>query len=145
MDKYAVTVHGIKGSCRGIIAKRAGDEAEALEKAAIAGNYDFVIAHNQRFIDYMVQLLTDIGDAIYKSGKTNKPIKDKPEVQLLKKLLSACESFDIDQIDEVMAEIEYYTYDQDDGLALWLRDNIDQGKYKAIINRLLSSGDNKEV
>ena len=144
LDQYAVTVHGIKGSSRGIIATKAGDEAEALEKAAIAGNYDYVNTNNQKFIDNMMQLLTDIGEAIQKSGRTNKPLKDKPDEELLAELLSACESFDIDRIDEAMAGIENYTYNQDDGLAVWLRDNIDQGKYKVIINKLLSLRDTKE-
>ena len=138
LDIYAVTVHGIKGSSRGILAENVGNKAEALEKAAIAGDYEFVEATNQRFLGITQQLLTDIEDAIQKTGRINKQSKDKPSDTLLSMLLSACESYDIDNIDAAMTEIEKYEYKEDDGLVQWLRENVDQGKYGLIINKLSS-------
>ena len=136
LGEYAITVHGIKGSSRGIFAETAGDEAEALEHAAKSGDRDFVIANNQRFVNTVSQLLTGIDDALAKLKKESKPIKDAPDKELLGKLFRACESFDIDQIDAVMAEVENYEYQSDDGLAIRLRENIDQGKYRSIIEML---------
>ena len=37
LPAYAITVHGIKGSAKGICADMVGDKAEALEMAAKAG------------------------------------------------------------------------------------------------------------
>jgi len=57
---YAIVVHGLKGSSRGICADMAGDMAEALEKAAREGNIDFVMANNALFIDTVRKLIADI-------------------------------------------------------------------------------------
>ncbi|MCL2028800.1 MAG: response regulator [Deltaproteobacteria bacterium] len=132
LSGYAIIVHGIKGSSRGIFAEIAGSEAEALENAAIAGNYDFVSANNQKFLDTVFQLLTDIEEALAKSGREQKAIKDKPDELLLAKLLKACAKHDIDEIDAAMAEMECYEYTSDDGLVAWLREKLAQGKYRAI-------------
>jgi len=67
-----------------------------------------------------------------KCGEEQKTIQDKPDKALLTKLRDACENYDIDEIDAVMAEIENYKYKSDDGLAALLRENVDQGKYSNI-------------
>jgi len=145
LDEYAVTVHGIKGSSRGIFAQKAGDEAEALENAAKAGDFEFVSTHNDRFLDKLIKLLVNIEYMLSKSGIGQKPTKDKPDKALLDKLLDACNSFDIDEIDTLMSAIENYEYISDDGLAIWLRENIDQGKYTSVKDKLLSLTNKKEV
>jgi len=136
LNMYGVTIHGIKGSSRGIFAKKTGDAAEALESAAIAGNYDFIEINNAKFLEMIIQLLTHIENAITKSGMEQKPVKDKPDDALLKKLLSACKDFDIDEIDTLMAALDSYEYKEDDGLVTWLRENLDQGKYRNVKDRL---------
>jgi signal transduction histidine kinase/DNA-binding response OmpR family regulator len=50
LDRYAVTVHGIKGSSRGIGAVKLGDAAENLELAAKAGELEYIEAHTADFI-----------------------------------------------------------------------------------------------
>ena len=145
LDIFAVTVHGIKGASRGILARNIANKAEALEKAAIAGDYNFINSTNPRFLGLIKQLLSDIEDTIYKSGKNDKPVKDKPDAELLAGLLKAAENFDIDEIDAIMAKIESHDYNQDDGLASWLRNNVDQGKYKVIAEKLLALQNNGEV
>jgi len=136
LDKYAIIVHGIRGSSYGIFALKAGEEAEALENAARAGDYDFVSANNQKFLETVFQLIANIEEALVKRGKESKPIKDKPDEALIARILDACKIFDIDEIDAAMAQMECYEYESDDGLAAWLRQNVDQGKYKSIIERL---------
>ena len=129
---FAVIVHGIKGSCWGIFAKEAGEKAEALERAAIRKDYDYVIANNQKFLDITLQLFSDIENALADNGKIKKPIKDRPDKALLSGLLKACRDFDIDEMDSVMSEIERYEYSSDDGLSVRLREFLDEGKYQAI-------------
>ena len=136
LHDYYVIVHGIKGASRGIFAEDAGNRAEALEFAANAGDYDFVIANNKEFIDTVSRLISDIEDALVKYGKAGKPSKDKPDTEILISLKRACESFDIDGMDAAMSEIEKYQYSSDDGLTAGLRDNLDQGKYKNIMDLL---------
>ncbi|MCL2819581.1 MAG: ATP-binding protein [Oscillospiraceae bacterium] len=142
---YGVTIHGIKGSSRGIFASKIGDEAEALEKAANNGDYSFVLENNQQFLDNMTTMLINIENALIKTRVEEKAKKDKPEKPLLKKLLDACESFDIDEIDTVMAEIELYDYTSDDGLVAWLRNIINQGKYKSVKDKLSAFINDTEV
>jgi len=136
LDTYGVTVHGIKGSSRGVFADKCGDEAEALERAADSGDYGFILANNQSFCDTTYQLLADIEDALAKCGLGQKPKMDRPEPALLANLLSACKNFDIDKIDDVMKAIESYEYVSDDGLSEWLSEKLVQGKYKAVKERL---------
>jgi hypothetical protein len=145
LDVYAVTIHGVKGSSHGIFAQNAGDEADALESAAIRGDYDFVSANNQKFLDMLLRLLTDIESALLKIGPGQKPIKDKPDEALLINLHAACGSYDIDEIDAVMAAIETCEYTSDDGLAAWLRENLDQGKYRGVKERLSELTENMGV
>jgi len=136
LEKYGVTIHGIKGSSRGIYAIRAGNEAEALENAVTANNYEFVKANNNKFLVLIEQLLSDIEDTLSRSGVDEKPTKEKPDEVMLKKLLNACINFDIDEIDSVMEVINNYDYTDDDGLVLWLRDNLGQGKFKIVKDKL---------
>jgi signal transduction histidine kinase/CheY-like chemotaxis protein len=64
LPDYTITVHGIKGSCRNIGAKALGDEAEALEAAAKAGDLSTVRADTDALIAGAERLLADIGAAI---------------------------------------------------------------------------------
>jgi len=136
MEKYGVTIHGIKGSSRGIYAKNAGNDAEALENAAVAGNFEYIKNNNNKFLIMLEKLLSNIEGALMRSGMDEKPSKEKPDEELLQKLLNACINFDIDEIDSVMEAINSYDYTSDDGLAVWLRDNLGQGKFKNVRDKL---------
>jgi len=136
VSEYAVIIHGIKGSIYGIFAEEAGREALALEEAAISRNIDYITANNQKFLDIMHKLIADIESVIGEGLRNMKPVKDKPDGALLAQLLSACDDYDIDEIDAAMTEIEKWEYACDDGLAAWLRTHLDQGKYKSIQDKL---------
>jgi len=138
LDIYGVTIHGIKSSSHGIFASSIGSAAEALEKAAYSGDFDYIKSHNQSFLDKITRLLDDIEVMLTKSGMEQKQIKVKPEKALLIKLHDACESFDIDEIDLIMDEIEQFDYISDDGLVVWIRENIDQGLYRGVKEKLSS-------
>ncbi|MDR2770403.1 MAG: response regulator [Clostridiales Family XIII bacterium] len=64
LGDYTITVHGIKGSCRNIGAKALGDEAEALEFAAKAGDADKIHAETDALIAGVRRLIADIGAAL---------------------------------------------------------------------------------
>ena len=135
LPNYAITVHGIKGSSRSICAESIGDKAEALEKAAKAGDVDFVIANNADFINAVENLIIDLKDAL-DNVTIPKPKKDKPDRVALDKLVAACDANDIDKVDTIMEEIDYYEYESDDGLALWLRENVDEANFTQIKEKL---------
>jgi CheY-like chemotaxis protein len=61
---YTITVHGIKGSCRNIGAKALGDEAEALEAAAKAGETDKIRAGTEPLVAGVRHLIANIGAAL---------------------------------------------------------------------------------
>ena len=134
---YAVTVHGIKGSSRGIFAEEVGAKAEALEKAAKDGNFEFVAAYNGAFIEATEKLVGDLQGLIRNMSLANpKPKKDNPDPQVLRKLLAACEKYDIDGIDAAMEDIESCEYSSSYGLVSWLRENIAQSNFVEIKEKL---------
>jgi len=136
LAEYAVTVHGLKGSCWGICAKPAGDLAEALEDAAKAGDFDFAEANNQRFIETVSALRTDIEAAIQEKPSQDKPKKDKPDRETLSKTLTACKNFNITEANAFVKELEAFEYESDGELVLWLRENVDQMNNSEIAERL---------
>jgi CheY-like chemotaxis protein len=134
---YAITVHGIKGTSRSISADYLGNLAEELEMASKAGDFDFVSKNNDKFTEALEKLIADIEKmlaVIY--TKKSKPKKGKPDIEILSKLLAACRDYDMDAVDEAMAEIENYEYESDDGLAEWLHENVRQMNFKEIIDKL---------
>lgn len=136
LGEYAVAVHGIKGSARGIFADCAADEAEALEMAAKSGDFAFVEKSNPHFIQTVSKLVADIDNTLAKCGVSVRACKAAPDEALLKKLYDACLSMDIDKMDSAMSKIEGFEYTADDGLVAWLRGKLDQGKYKDIADML---------
>jgi len=134
---YAVTVHGIKGSSWGICANTVGDKAEALEKAARERNYDFVTANNASFIESVEELIGALEDMLQQTASDHpKPQRDKPDREVLSRLLVACEAYDMDGVDAAMEEIEDCEYESDDGLVAWLRENVDHMNLGQIKERL---------
>jgi CheY-like chemotaxis protein len=134
---YAVVVHGIKGSSNGIFAEMIGASAENLEKAAIAGDYDYISAHHETFLNAAWKLIHDLEDVLSDMDAGNpKPIKDKPDAETLSKLLAACKAYDVDGVDEAVAELEKYGYESDDGLAAWLIENSKLTNFRQIMEKL---------
>ena len=135
---YAISVHGIKGSSRGIMAKMIGDSAENLELAAKKNDYDYVKKHNKTFLDVVWKLIFDI-ETMFASAENDekKPAKDRPEPEDLKKLSVACEAHDMMAVDEIMDELKKFNYTSDDGLVEWLSRKADSMDYKAMAGKLL--------
>jgi len=134
---YAIKVHGLKGSSRGICAETVGAKAEALEKAAKQGDIYFVNANNADLIELTWKLIRRINDLLNKlAAGTHRPKKDKPDGQALSKLLAACEQYNMNEADIAMKEINKYDYDSDDGLVQWLRENVEMMNYSEVKDKL---------
>ncbi|MCL2603875.1 MAG: ATP-binding protein [Defluviitaleaceae bacterium] len=134
---YKIKVHGIKGASYDIYADQVGKEAEILEHAANDGNFDLIRERNPSFLAAAKELLDNIEAALSSVEDENqKPKKDKPDDELLQKLLDACDVYSMKNADIAMAEIEKYQYTADDGLTAWLRENVDLINFREIVERL---------
>jgi hypothetical protein len=137
LAEYKVFVHGIKGASFGIYAEVIAKRADALEQAAKDEDFDYVSQNNPDFVEDVSNLLNSIDALFSADNETNlKPVKNKPDDELLSKLLEACENFDIDEAEAILSEIEKYQYESDAGLTSWLRENIETMNYSAIIEKL---------
>jgi CheY-like chemotaxis protein len=64
LGDYTIYIHALKGSCRNICADEAGDRAEALERAAKAGDCAFVHEHNGECLEAVSELIMNIKNAL---------------------------------------------------------------------------------
>ena len=134
---YAILLHGIKGSSRGIYADMIGDAAEKLEHAAEAGDFTYVSAHNATFVKATRKLIRDLEEKLGEAeAQKPKPVQDQPDVDTLRKLLVACRSYDMDGVDTAMDLLERYAYTSGGELVPWLHDNITLMNFRDIIEKL---------
>jgi hypothetical protein len=142
---YAIRIHGIRGSCQGICADALAAGANALERAAREGDYGFVRDNNAAFIEAAWLLVADIEDMLgQKTKPDHKPKKDKPDRMALKKLLAACRSHDLDEVDTIMAELESYAYESGGALVAWLRQCVDRMHIARIVEKLSAQAEKGE-
>jgi CheY-like chemotaxis protein len=137
---YGVTVHGIKGASYQICAGEAGRGAEALEAAAKAGDWETVQKDNGIFVENLEALLAGMREFFAGMGKTesgeDKPRAAAPDRGLFAGMLRACKEYDITAMEEVLLELERYTYESGEELIVWLRRQLDNIDYEAIRERL---------
>jgi signal transduction histidine kinase/CheY-like chemotaxis protein/HPt (histidine-containing phosphotransfer) domain-containing protein len=137
LPSYAIVVHGIKSSSRSIGAGAVGVRAEKLEHAAKSGNFEFVSKENSDFLKTVQQLIDGLSDMLRDIEEENpKPTKAEPDKAVLDDLLEACKSFDIDEVDKAMAELESYGYESGGELVEWLRSQVSVMGLKKIAERL---------
>jgi CheY-like chemotaxis protein len=135
--EYETVVHGIKGSSRSISAEEVGNLAESLEKAALNGNYDFIIANNDKLAEKIRVLISDIDRMIKQFEADNlKQQKDKPDDETLMKLRRACIDYDMSEVDAALEELESFSYETNGDLVIWLRESVEQASFDDIIERL---------
>ena len=137
LTDYTIAVHGIKGASRGIFANMVGDAAETLEEAGKKGNLEKIMDYNPSFIETTQKLVEQIKDLLQSQGRVIvKAIKDKPDVETLAELLTACQNYAMDAVDAAMAKLEDYDYESDGELVAWLRENVDQMNFMQIKEKL---------
>jgi len=134
---YKTRVHGIKGASYTLFIDQVGKYAAELEEAAKNDDFAFVEKHNEPFHDIAWKVIDDIDAMLLEvEAESPKPVKDKPDNELISDLLSACQAYDMTSADEIMEKIDEYKYEEDDGLVEWLRINVDVINYDQIINKL---------
>ncbi|MDR1655028.1 MAG: response regulator [Treponema sp.] len=140
LPQYAITVHGLKGASYGVCAGEIGKEAEELEFASKAGDYEKVNSKNAAFISKVETAMEGIRKLLESAAENSSP-KQKaaaPDKTLLEKLLDASKRFKPAVMEEVMTELEGCEYESDGDLIPWLRDQIDNLEYDAVSEKLES-------
>jgi len=137
LSLYKINVHGIKGTSLDVYAEQVAKEAKDLESAAEKGDIGFIGENNDAFTEKAWKLVSDL-DEIFTAMETDnpKPKMDKPDKDILIKLMTACKDYDIGAADEAMALLDKYQYTKDDGLADWIRKNMDMMNLKDIAEKL---------
>ncbi|MDR2662338.1 MAG: response regulator [Treponema sp.] len=137
---YAVTVHGLKGASYGICANETGKDAEELEHAAKAGNYEKVSSKNTAFIEKTESFLGDLRKLLESTAEKEEKKRKAaaPDRALLEKLLDASRRFKPAIMEEVMTELEGWEYESGGELIPWLREQLDNLEYDAIREKLES-------
>jgi CheY-like chemotaxis protein/nitrogen-specific signal transduction histidine kinase len=136
---YAITVHGLKGASYGICAEALARQAQVLESAAKAGDFETVRAENGVFIkaaEAILSALRDLLNDIKENEDFGKESRDAPDEALLAKLRDAAEHFKFTAMDEIVTELERYRYESDGELVVWLREQLDELEYEKIQKRL---------
>jgi hypothetical protein len=138
LPDYVITVHGLKGASYGICAGVIGKEAEELEYAAKAGDYEKVNAQNAAFIAGVETTLTDIGEILRRAGKNGSARKKTaaPDKVLLEKLLEASKHFKPTVMENVIEELEGWEYETGGELIPWLREQFENLEYDTIRAKL---------
>jgi PAS domain S-box-containing protein len=140
LPDYAISVHGLKGASYGICAEAIGKEAEELEFAAKAGDYEKVSAKNAAFIAKVEASLAALKKLLESAeDESEKPSAAAPDRVLLEKLLDASKRFKPAIMEEVLAELEGFEYESGGDLIPWLREQIDNLEYDAVRERLESA------
>jgi len=135
--EYKIKVHGIKGASYDMQANEIGISAEDLENAADSGDLDYVKKNNPDFLESVHKLISGIEEMLAAIEAENpKPKKDKPDEELLAKLIIACEKYSMDDIDAVMSELENYQYETDDSLIKKIREHVDLVQFPQIVKLL---------
>jgi PAS domain S-box-containing protein len=140
LPHYAITVHGLKGASYGICADKIGKEAEELEFAAKAGDYEKVHTKNTAFISKVEASLGELRKLLESTAKNNPPKKKAggPDTGLLEKLLDASKRFKPAVMENIMTELESCEYESGGDLISWLREQIDNLEYDAVREKLES-------
>jgi len=146
MNDYAIIVHGIKGANRNISADVIADIAERLENAAKAGDFEYISANNPSFLNAAWQLISSINQMMTQAYPDSpKPKKEKPDMNVLKKLLDACKRFDVDEIDSFITELDSYEYESGGDFIDELLKSANQYHYKEIKEKLIAQFNKEEA
>jgi signal transduction histidine kinase/CheY-like chemotaxis protein len=141
LGEIAVVVHGIKGSSYGISADPLGRKAEKLEYAAKAGDFGFVYEGSKPFIADAEKFLSDLKEFLDKAREesdTGKDSLENPDPRLLAGLAKACLEYRMDDIDELLAELKKYKYENGGELIEWIEDELARGELADIAARLMA-------
>lgn len=138
LSDYAIHVHGIKGSSYDIEAREIAKQAEELEHAAKAGNFQLVSQNTPLFVENARKLLNTLSGFLHANTPEveEKPLQATPDETLLERMEAAAADFKIDEMEEILKSLECFEYETQAELVTWLHEKVSQMDYVAIQERL---------
>jgi len=135
--QYRMNIHNIKGASASIFAYGLAKIAADLEEAANKNDLSFVAERNHIFVKAAYELIDAIDKfVVISDNEVGKAIKDKPDTEMLSKLLDVCRKYNMNEVDEIMDKICKYEYESDDGLVAWLKNKTDLMSYSQVVEKL---------
>jgi signal transduction histidine kinase/CheY-like chemotaxis protein len=141
LKNYMITVHGIKSSSNGVSAAPVGKLFEKLEHAAKTPDFSFIKEHNGESIREAEKLISSIEAALSAEEEkiqSGKDVLEKPDQNLIQSLVKACDSYDMDGIDTIIAELDKHSYQSEPNLVQWLKERADTLEFDAISQKFSS-------
>jgi CheY-like chemotaxis protein len=138
LERYAITVHGIKGASLGLCAENVGRMAAELESAAKKMDLKFVAARNQVFLNGVESLISGF-ETLYGDGgepECGADTQPEPDRSLLADLLCACIHYDTTAMEEIVSNLEKHRYESGEDLVKQLREQLDNLEYDSLRERL---------
>lgn len=110
-ETFIIKIHGIKGSSWNIGAEKIGNEAELIEIRAKQGEYSFVEANLNLFLEHLEELLIQIKSYLNQGQKlkesTKRKKRDLEELYIL--IEEAFLNYDIRELQSLLEELRNYT------------------------------------
>jgi signal transduction histidine kinase/DNA-binding response OmpR family regulator/HPt (histidine-containing phosphotransfer) domain-containing protein len=143
LAEYAVTVHGLKGSCFGICADKAGVMAQVLENAAKAGDVPTLRKKTPAFTALVEKMMEDLETLLAEfAPEGDKQRAPAPDGVLLEALLTACRYYRLSEMEEIMAKLETKEYEKGGKLIAELRKQMENLDYEAMTEILEQQNNN---
>jgi CheY-like chemotaxis protein len=144
-DQYRITVHGLKSSSYAIGAEHTGKLAEELEKKAASKDLDFMVNHTAALTGSASELIAWLSKILERiqSGE-EKPLKHEPDSAVLMRIMEAAEAYDQEGLDNALADLEKFNYENGAQLGGWIKEQADSSGFEAIAEKLLQEGFVKE-
>ena len=138
LSEYTITVHGLKGASFGVFADNIGNKAKELEEASRRKDIEFLKKNTASFVKEAAMLLQSL-EKLLADIAENAPEKQKagsPDAALLSEFLEASRQYKSSLMEEIMEKLEEYQYETGTDLIQWLREQMDNLEYDAILERL---------
>ncbi|MDR3354078.1 MAG: response regulator [Synergistaceae bacterium] len=138
LEKYAITVHGIKGASMGLCAEAVGKAAAEMELAAKKKDLGFITARNEAFLNDVESLISGLKTLCESGGEREYRMETAPEPDrvLLADLHRACIRYDSTAMEDIVSNLEKFSYESGGDLVKWLREQLDNLEYDSLLERL---------
>jgi signal transduction histidine kinase/FixJ family two-component response regulator/HPt (histidine-containing phosphotransfer) domain-containing protein len=137
---YLIEVHGLKGTCNAIGAIETGALARELELGMKDEKLEMVKSRNDELMERAGRLTEGLQKLLAQwelSRLTeHKERRGEPDRALLRRLSEAAASFNSNETEELLGELEQYRYERGGDFIQWLREQAENFDYDAMHNRL---------
>ncbi|MBR4174563.1 MAG: response regulator [Lachnospiraceae bacterium] len=144
-EDYTIRVHALKSSSRQIGAMELGELAQEMEFAGKSGDIDAIRAKTPALMDSYRAVLEGLSFYFEEEEKDESVLEPIPEgvfLEILDELAEACDSLDMDVMDDVDARLKNYSFadrTEDIKALVHAMDNLDVEGCMSIIDELRAS------